>query len=788
MSKERRLIALLISIVAVSSVTVSRGMAAEQPGQKPVSFVNDVIPALTRTGCNMGTCHGAAAGKNGFKLSLRGYAPEWDYLAISRQSRGRRINTTQPLQSLLLRKPLMEVAHIGGKALKKGTPEYDVIARWLAQGAPPPDPNDPHVTALRVTPPISSSKPNAKLQLHVEATFSDGSKRDVTHWTRFVTNDENVATVVPDGEVSVAGVGQTAIMIGYQDRVAVANIQVPYPNKIESAKSGKLPRSNYIDDKVYAKLAALHLPPSLPANDSEYFRRVTLDLIGTLPTAAEARAFIANPDTKKREKLVDALMARPEFVDFWSYKWSDLLRVNRGTLKDKGMWAYYSYIHDSVRDNKPWDVMCREVLTAKGNTFLDGPANYFRTALKPEELAENITQGFMGIRVQCAKCHNHPLEKWTQNEYYGMANLFARVKYKADLGIYVNDEMTVYNVSSGDIIQPRLGRPVPPKPLGGPALALNSDRDRRIFFAEWLTKPDNWYFTHSIVNRVWAHFMGRGLVEPVDDLRETNPASNPELFDALAADFVKNKFDLRHLLRQIVTSQAYQLSSAAIQQNSKDDRYFSHFLVRRMTAEQMLDALSQVTGKSEDFPGMPAGYRAIQLPDTHVKSEFMDILGRPARVITCECERSQEPNMAQALLFINGDLINHKVTADGGLVDKLVQSGKNDGEILDELYWSTVGRAPHPSERESDLGSLRKALLISVPAAPTIKTAAVPAPTVSVSKTAIAPAVNQVTVAAVPASTMPAPDPKALKNAARRRFFEDMLWVLVNSKEFLFNH
>ena len=746
MSKERRLIALLISIVAVSSVTVSRGMAAEQPGQKPVSFVNDVIPALTRTGCNMGTCHGAAAGKNGFKLSLRGYAPEWDYLAISRQSRGRRINTTQPLQSLLLRKPLMEVAHIGGKALKKGTPEYDVIARWLAQGAPPPDPNDPHVTALRVTPPISSSKPNAKLQLHVEATFSDGSKRDVTHWTRFVTNDENVATVVPDGEVSVAGVGQTAIMIGYQDRVAVANIQVPYPNKIESAKSGKLPRSNYIDDKVYAKLAALHLPPSLPANDSEYFRRVTLDLIGTLPTAAEARAFMANPDTKKREKLVDALMARPEFVDFWSYKWSDLLRVNRGTLKDKGMWAYYSYIHDSVRDNKPWDVMCREVLTAKGNTFLDGPANYFRTALKPEELAENITQGFMGIRVQCAKCHNHPLEKWTQNEYYGMANLFARVKYKADLGIYVNDEMTVYNVSSGDIIQPRLGRPVPPKPLGGPALALNSDRDRRIFFAEWLTKPDNWYFTHSIVNRVWAHFMGRGLVEPVDDLRETNPASNPELFDALAADFVKNKFDLRHLLRQIVTSQAYQLSSAAIQQNSKDDRYFSHFLVRRMTAEQMLDALSQVTGKSEDFPGMPAGYRAIQLPDTHVKSEFMDILGRPARVITCECERSQEPNMAQALLFINGDLINHKVTADGGLVDKLVQSGKNDGEILDELYWSTVGRAPHPSERESDLGSLRKALLISVPAAPTIKTAAVPAPTVSVSKTAIAPAVNQVTV------------------------------------------
>jgi hypothetical protein len=732
--------------------------ATQYKGQKPVSFVNDVIPALTRTGCNMGTCHGAAAGKNGFKLSLRGYAPEWDYLAITRQSRGRRINTTQPEQSLLLRKPLMEVAHIGGKVLRLGTPEYDVIARWLKEGAAPPDAKDPHVTALHVTPPVQSTSPGAKLQLHVQAIFSDGSKRDVTHWARFATNDENVASVVPDGGVTVAGVGQTAIMVGYQDRVAVASVQVPYPNKVDAKSFASLPRANYIDDKVYAKLAALHLPASAPASDLDYIRRVTLDLTGTLPTSAQAHAFEADADARKREKLVDALMARPEFIDFWAYKWSDLLRVNRGTLKDKGMWAYYSYIHDAVRDNKPWDVLCREILTAKGNTFMDGPANYFRTALKPEELAENITQGFMGIRVQCAKCHNHPLEKWTQNEYYGMANLFARVKYKADLAIYVNDEMTVYNTQAGDLVQPRLGRPVPPKPLGGPELALNSDRERRAYFAEWLTRPDNWYFTHSIVNRVWAHFMGRGLVEPVDDMRETNPPSNPELFDALTADFVKHKFDLRHLLRQIVLSHAYQLSSAAVPGNRKDDRYFSHFLVRRMTAEQMLDALSQVTGKSEDFPGMPAGYRAIQLPDTHVKSEFMDILGRPARVITCECERSQEPNMAQALLFINGDLINHKVTADGGIVDTLVKAGKADGDILDELYWSTLGRPPHPSERDSDLAALRKAI--------------VPTPTIT------------------PASAPPTPkaDPKAQKDLARRKFFEDMLWVLVNSKEFLFNH
>lgn len=735
---------------------------AKKPTGKTVSFVNDVIPVLTRAGCNMGACHGAAAGKNGFKLSLRGFAPELDFVALTRQFQGRRINVLAPDKSLLLQKPLMEISHLGGKALRRGTPEYEILRRWIAAGTPGPDPHDPRVTALRVNPPTRSLSPKAQLQLQVRAVFSDGSVRDVTHWTRFASNDENVATVVPDGKVTIAGVGQTAIMVGYQDKVAVATVQVPFPNKIAPALYAKLPRNNYIDAKIDAKLAALHLAPSPRAGDLEYIRRVTLDLIGELPTPEEARLFAADQDPQKRAKLVDKLMARPEFTDFWAYKWSDLLRVNRGTLKDKGMWAFYSYIHDAVRDNKGWDVIAREVLTAHGNTFLDGPANYFRTALKSEELAENVSQGFLGIRVQCAKCHNHPLEKWTQNEYYGMAQIFSRVKFKADLGIYVNDEMTVYNVSSGDLIQPRLGRPVPPKPLGGPTLPLDSTQDRRVFFTNWLTRPDNWYFTHSIVNRVWAHFMGRGLVEPVDDMRETNPPSNPELFDALADDFVKHKFDLKHLMRQIVTSQSYQLSATATPLNAKDDRYFSHFLVRRMTAEELLDALSQVTGKPEEFPGMPAGYRALQLPDTHVKSDFMDVLGRPARVITCECERSQEPNMAQALLFINGDLLNRKVTADGGLVDRLVKAGKSDPEILDQLYWATCGRAPRSAERSSDLNALHKALE-AAPAATT-------------------PPVKQ---------NEPSPDPKALQaqhDAARRRAFEDMLWVLVNSKEFLFNH
>jgi hypothetical protein len=741
-----------LSFLPTTAIAAPVRPSTPKPASARISFVNDVIPALTRAGCNSGSCHGAAAGKNGFHLSLRGYAPELDYHYLATQFGGRRVCKTEPEKSLLLRKILLEVPHMGGKVVRKGSAEHRILLGWLAQGAPGPEAKDPHVTALKVTPPAQEAGKNAALKLTVQAVFSDGTKRDVTHWARFETNDQNIATVGPGGAVRTVGPGETSIMVGYQDRVAIARIAVPYPNKIDPKAYSKLPRANYIDDLVISKMASLRLLPSGQASDVEYMRRVCLDLTGTLPTADEVRKFAADTGALKREKLVDALLDKPEFISFWTYKWSDLLRVNRGTLKDKGMWAFHAYIHDSVRDNKPWDVMAREVLTAKGNTFLDGPANYFRTALKPEELAENVTQGFMGIRVQCAKCHNHPLEKWTQNEYYGMAQVFARTKFKADLSIYANDEMTVYNVSSGDLIQPRLGKAVPPKPLGGPTLAMDSPRERRSVFAEWLTKPDNWYFSHSIVNRVWAHFMGRGLVEPVDDLRETNPPTNPALFDALTKDFVQHKFDLKHLMRRIVTSAAYQRSASPLPQNAADKQFYSRYFVKRLTAEGILDALCQVTGVPEQFPGMPPGYRAIDLPDTHVKSEFMDSFGRPPRQITCECERSQEPNMTQALLFINGDLINKKVTAEGSLVDRLMKTGKPDPQVLDELYWTALGRPPKPVERASNLAALKRAMAVA------------PAGAANVAEQKVDPAI------------------------ARRKAFEDLLWVLVNSKEFLFNH
>jgi hypothetical protein len=752
-------LALLLSVGTVACA--QRGMKPDShvaPVRKTtgVSFVNDVIPVLTRVGCNQGACHGAAAGKGGFKLSLRGYAPELDYIAIARQAQVRRICLADPTQSLFLRKPLLEVAHRGGKRLVRGSLEVRILLNWLREGAPGPQPGDAHVTALQVMAAKGNAANNANpradarhLSLRVVARFSDGTRRDVTHWTRFSTNDENVATVDESGHVTLQGCGETAIAVAYQDKVAFTRVSKPFPNAVRPADFAHLPRRNYIDTLVYAKLAALHLKPSPIATDSDWVRRAYLDLIGTLPAPEEARAFLADTRPDKRTHLVDTLMARPEYVDFWTYKWADLLRVNRGMLKDKGMWAFYSWVHDSVRLNKPWNQMVREVLTASGNTFIEGPANYYRAARTPQDLAENVSQAFLGTRITCAKCHNHPLEKWTQNDYYQMANFFGRIGRKVNDDVWVNDAMTVTLLPSGDVEQPRLHRALPPKALGGPELALNVPGDRRAFLADWMTSPKNTLFARNIVNRVWRHFMGRGLVEAVDDLRETNPPTNEALMDALVQDFVSHGFDLRHLQRQIATSAVYSLSSATLPQNRDDDRFYSHFLPRRLSAEQLQDALSQVTGIAQPYPGMPVGYRAIQLPDTQVHSDFLDAFGRPARQITCECERGQEPNMAQALVLINGQEINAQVMDDKGTVNTLLPTVKSDAELLDALTWRCFSRGPTPQEAQADLSAVQRAI----------------------TRTTLKPNVTA-----------------AERQTARRRAFEDLLWALLNSKAFLFNH
>ena len=736
---------LLLTVICAAGAMLWT-VAHSDTSSRPVSFTNDVIPVFTRAGCNQGSCHGAAAGKNGFRLSLRGYAPELDYASIMREASGRRIDRRNRERSLLLRKPLLEVPHRGGPAIKRDSVEHRILSRWLAEGMRGPDSKDAKVVSLEARPKASVLAPGSSHRLKVVARFSDGTARDVTHWAHFDTNNVDVASAESGGRVRMTGIGETAITVSYQDKVAVATVAVPYPNRIDSKSYEKLPRANYIDELVYSKLRALNLFPSMQCGDGEFIRRVHLDLTGTLPAAEAVKAFAADSDPNKRAKLVDRLMASPQFVDFWAYRFSDLFRVSRLALKDKGMWAYYGWIHDSVRANKPWDKMVRELLTATGNTFIDGPTNYYRNALKPEELTENFSQGFLGIRVGCARCHNHPMERWTQNDYYGMASIFARLKKKTEDRIWIDEEMTVYNASEGEIEQPRLGRPLAARPLAGPEIPKGYDGDRRAFLADFLVSPKSTYFPRSIVNRIWAHFMGRGLVEPVDDLRETNPPSNEPLFDALASSFAKSGYDIRRLIRTIVNSRTYQASSAATELNKLDDRHYTRYFVRRLSAEQILDAVSQVTGDAERFQGIPAGFRALQLPDTSVKSEFMDSFGRPARQITCECERSQEPNTSQALLLISNDALNRKVSAESGTVATLMKEGKPDSEILDFLYWSVFGRAPKTAERAVSLGAIRRAY--------------------------------------VSVGDRPSADSALL----RRKAFEDLLWALINSKEFLFNH
>lgn len=730
----------LCALLALSVGALRPARADGGPAQ--ISFVNDVVPALTRAGCNQGSCHGAAAGKNGFKLSLRGYAPELDYLAITRDRGGRRICTSASDTSLLLRKPLLLVPHGGGRVLDASRPEYAILRRWIASGAPGPSPHDPALVHLTVEPGALVVEPGQAQHIRVLARFSDGSTRDATYWARYSSNDENVVTTAPNGSVMVVGHGETVVPVAYQSLVSFARFTSPFANAAAPGLYAHLPRSGYVDDLVYAKLRAMRLVPSPPAPPAAFVRRLYLDLIGTLPAPEEVRAFAADSAPGERERLVDRLMARPEFADYWTYILCDLLRVNRGALKDKGMWAFYAWVHRCVVENRPWTAMTNEILTSTGDTFRTGAANYFRTARTATELAENVSQGFLGVRIQCAKCHNHPLERWTQNAYYGMANLFARVGRKVDDAPWVNESMVVYNEASGDVLQPRLGRPVPPEPLGGAPMPPGDIEDRRAYLAAWMTSPKNWLFSHAIVNRIWAHFMGRGLVEPVDDLRETNPATNPALFDRLTRDFVSHGFDLRYLMRRIVTSEVYGLSSTARPLNRQDDHFYSRYYVRRLAAEPLLDALSAMTGEPEQFAGMPGGTRAIDLPDTHVASAFLDGFGRPARQITCECERDSHPDLAQALLFLNSETVNRKVTADGGIVDRLIASGAGDAGVLDALYCRAFGRPPTAAERKAELSALR-----SREAAQTAQSALI-----------------------------------------RRQAFQDLLWALVNSKEFLFNH
>lgn len=695
------------------------------------SFRNHVQSVLTKGGCNSGACHGAAAGKKGFKLSLRGYDPDGDFITLTRQSQGRRIIPSDPGRSLILTKPSGAIPHGGGVRIEPGSVEYDVLAGWIAAGMPGPQEADPRLDRLEILPAQVVLKPNTSQQLVVLGHFSDGHVEDVTRWVKYTATNDTVAAVNDLGLVQISGSGEGAITAWYLSRVSTANVMVPYEAPVAPEQFANAPQRNFIDEIVLDKLRQLNVPPSRPADDAEFLRRAYLDTIGTLPTADEARAYLADTGADKRDRLIETLLARPEFVDYWTYKWSDLLLVNSETLAAPQMWSYYNWIRNRVAANTPWDVLVRDLVTATGNTLENGAANFFVLHQDPLDLAETTSVAFLGMSINCARCHNHPLEKWTNSQYYAMANLYARVRTKNGAGA----SRVVFSAADGDVIQPLTGEPQPPCPLDGTPLAIEDPQDRRFHLAAWLTSPENPYFTRAITNRVWANYFGAGLVENIDDLRLTNPASNDLLMNAAAAHLVESKYDLKNLMRTILQSATYQRSSQPLAENSPDRRSYSRYYPKRLMAEVLIDAFAQVTGAPSKFPNYPEQWRAIQLPDSNVASYFLKTFGRPDRLITCECERGAEPSMIQVLHISNGDAINAKLEASGNRIDQLLAANATDDAIVEDLYLSALSRFPTTEE---------KSLLLA----------------------AIADAAE----------------------ANRRQLIEDLYWGVLSSKEFLFNH
>lgn len=708
------------------------------------SFRNDVMPVLSKVGCNQGACHGALAGKSGFKLSLRGYDPETDYRTLTRQSVGRRVSLEDPAHSLMLLKPTFAVHHGGGKRFGTDSLQYKIISQWIAEGAPAPKAEDVSVTGLEVFPAAATLHEGDEQQLVVMAKFSDGTERDVTRWVKFSSNNAATASVDDDGRVGrvkMVGPGEAAVTLWYSSRVLYSRLTVPFPNQLASNAYDQFPRHNYIDDLVVEKLKKLNIVPSAQCTDAEFIRRAYLDAAGILPRAEEVENFLADTSADKRSKLIDRVLNRSEFVDYWAYKWSDLLLVSSRKLNQPAMWAFYNWIRDGVKENKPWNDVAREIFLGSGSTRENGALNYFLLHKDPIDLMETSTEAFLGQRITCARCHNHPLEKWTQNQYYEMVNLFSRVGIKNGSR---PGENVVFAKTSGEYIHPRLLRPMPPTPLDGKSMSLDSTDDRRRVFLEWMTSDKNPFFARNLVNRVWANFMGRGIVNPVDDLRATNPASNEDLLAKLTEDFVRHDYDVNYLIRTIMNSAAYQLSSTANATNQNDNVFYSKYIVKRLPAEVILDAYSQVSGVATPFAGYPSGTRAMELPDTQVKSPFLTVFGRPARLVCDSSERTSDPTVGQALSIINGDTLNKKLSAADGNIALFLKLGISDRRILDQLFLSAYSRYPTDEERKRML--------------PAIETSRLEKGT------------------------------EEAKLDAHRQALEDMTWAMLTSKAFLFNY
>ena len=695
---------------------------------RPVSFKLDVMPVFMKAGCNTGSCHGAARGKDGFMLSLFGYDPDGDYHRLTRELNGRRLNLALIHDSLLLEKGAGRVSHTGGKRFEKDSELYGTLVRWLEARAPRDPAGIPHATGIEFYPPSAVlNGEGATQKLTVRAKYSDGSTRDVTGLAYFLSNNDTSAKVTQEGVVSAGARGEAFIMARF-DTFTVGSHFIVLPKNLEF-QSPEVVENNYVDTLINEKLSKLRIAPSELCSDEIFLRRAYLDIIGLLPTAEEYARFSSNQEKDKRSKLVDELLGRKEFVELWVMKWAELLQIRSSNqVSYKSMLLYYNWLQDKVANNVPMDKMVSELLGASGGTFKNPATNYYQNETNTLKVTENVAQVFMGMRIQCAQCHNHPFDRWTQDDYYGFASFFSQIGRKR-----AEDprETIVFNSRSGEVRHPVGNRVMKPKFLGGEAPDLKG-KDRRVAMADWLVSDENPFFATNLANMVWAHFFGKGIIDEVDDVRVSNPPANAELLNELGRRFREYKYDFKRLVRDICTSRTYQLATQTNSSNESDTRNFSHASLRRIRSEILLDCITQVTNTSNKFRGLPKGARAVQIADGSTTNYFLQAFGRAKRETVCSCEVQMEPNLSQALHLINGTTVEQKIRS-GGLIKARLDAKKTPDEIIEELYIRCFSRKPG----EKELASL-KAIESSTP--------------------------------------------------SQKEFLDDLFWSLLNSREFLFNH
>ncbi len=734
----------LIRLTLVGCCAWFWGVSAPQAAERTVSFVNEVVPLLTKAGCNIGVCHAKAGnGQNGFQLSLLGFEPLEDYDHLVKEARGRRLFTAAPDQSLLLLKASGKRPHGGGVRLEESSTGYALLKQWIAQGAPLDTAESPKLVSFAVQPERGTIQRGGQQQLKALAKYSDGSERDITAMALYESNDRSMVSVDDHGLVKVQDLtGNAAVMVRYQGRVAVYSVSIPLGAKVDQLPT---PR-NFIDEHLFANLKQVGVPPSPVCDDSTFIRRVSLDIAGRLPTSEETAAFLASQEPNKREQVIDALLRTPDYADYFAAKWAAMLKNRRDDTSDiTANFAFHAWVRDSLLANKPYDQFVRELLAATGTVMGNPPVAWYKRVKEPKQQIEDIAQLFLGVRMQCAQCHHHPFERWSQDDYYALTAFFTQVgrKPSATRG----EDQIFHKRGLAAATNPKSGASIKPAALGDAVPAIAPNEDPRLRLADWMGSKTNPFFAKSLVNRYWKHFFQRGLIEPEDDIRDTNPPTNPALLAALEQHFINSGFDLKSLVREITRSQAYQLSSKPNEQNLADRQNYSRFYPRRLPAEVLLDAVDRMTETQTDFANLPPGTRAVALPDNSYNraTPFLRVFGRPEGESVCECERVQSSSLAQTLHLINANDIKGKLASGTGRAQRLASEKKPAEAKIAELYLAAFAREPRADELKTALAYLNE---------PQLDNEGKPV------------------------------DPQK----ATRENFQDLIWALINTKEFLFNH